>query len=239
MRVAHGHSLGLVVGNVDEGGVEALMQLGQLGTHLRTQLGVQVGQRLVQQEDLRATDDGAAQRNTLTLTTGQSGGLTVEQVLNFKDTGSLVDAALDLVLRGLAQLQTERHVLVHSHVRIQSVVLEHHGDVALLGRDVVAQTAVNVELAFADLFQTGDHAQGGGLTAAGRTDENDKFLVFDFEVEIGNGSDAACVLFVDMLQRNTGHEYNPHSFVFDGLMIPQESPGVYSRSKQRLGGRFV
>ena len=31
---AHGHGLGLVVGHVDEGGLQALMQLGDLGAHL-------------------------------------------------------------------------------------------------------------------------------------------------------------------------------------------------------------
>ena len=69
------------------------MQLGQLGSHLGTELRVQVGQRLVQQEDLRLTDDSTAQRNTLTLTAGQSLRLTVEQVGDVQDPGSLFHAA--------------------------------------------------------------------------------------------------------------------------------------------------
>ena len=96
--VAHGHSLSLVVGNVDKGGAQALMQLGNLGSHLSTQLGVQVGEGLVQQEHLGVTDDGAAQGNTLTLTTGQSLGLAVQQVGDVQDAGSLFHAALDFIL---------------------------------------------------------------------------------------------------------------------------------------------
>ena len=42
---AHGHSLGLVVGNVNEGGLQLLVQLGDFGSHLNTKLGVQVGKR--------------------------------------------------------------------------------------------------------------------------------------------------------------------------------------------------
>ena len=72
---------GLVVGNVDEGGSQLLVQLDDLGTHAGTQLSIQVGQRLIEQEDGRVTNHGTAQRNTLTLTTGQSLRLTVEQVL--------------------------------------------------------------------------------------------------------------------------------------------------------------
>ncbi len=73
-----GHGLGLVVGNVDEGGVDLLAQLDDLGAHLVAQLGIQVGQRLVHQEDLRVADDGAADGDALALAAGQGLGLAVE-----------------------------------------------------------------------------------------------------------------------------------------------------------------
>ena len=91
--VTHGHSLGLVMSYVDEGGAQLLMELGELGSHLCTELSVQVGQRLVKQEYLRLTDDSTAQRNTLSLTTGQSLRLSVEQVGDVEDPGSLFNAA--------------------------------------------------------------------------------------------------------------------------------------------------
>src|SRR5699024_1895860 len=48
--VTHGHGLGLVVGDIDEGGLQALVQAADFGTHGGAELGVQVGQGLVQQE---------------------------------------------------------------------------------------------------------------------------------------------------------------------------------------------
>ncbi len=45
--VRHGHRLDLVVGDVDEGRAEALVQLGELGAHVDAQLRVEVRQRLV------------------------------------------------------------------------------------------------------------------------------------------------------------------------------------------------
>ena len=39
---SHGHSFDLVVGNVDEGGAESLMNLGKLCSHRRTELSVEV-----------------------------------------------------------------------------------------------------------------------------------------------------------------------------------------------------
>src|SRR5699024_9711051 len=175
--VAHGHGLGLVMGNVDEGGGQLLVQLDDLGAHAGTQLGVQVGQRLVQQEDGRVTDHGAAQSDTLALAARQSLGLAVQQVLDLQDLGGLMDALVDLVLRGLAQLEAEGDVLVNGHVGVQSVALEDHGDVAVLRGNVVDQTAADVHLALGDLLQAGDHAQGGGLAAAGGADEDDELLI--------------------------------------------------------------
>ena len=68
--VAQGHGLGLVVRDVDEGSVDALTQLDDLRTHLVAQLGVQVGERFVHQEDLGAADDGAADGDALPLAAG-------------------------------------------------------------------------------------------------------------------------------------------------------------------------
>ena len=193
------------MGNVDEGGLQALMQLGDFGTHLHAQLSVQVGQRFVEQEDLRLTDDSTAKSNTLTLAAGQSLRLTVQQVVNAQNAGSFFHAALDFVLGGLAQLQAERHVVEHGHVRIQRVVLEHHRDIAILRSNVVNQLVADIQFAVGDFFQASNHAQGGGLAAAGRADQNDKFLVLDVEVEVADSRHAAGVHLVDVLQGYTCH----------------------------------
>ena len=84
----------------------------------------------------------------------------------------------------MTQLQSEGHVLVNGHVGVQSVVLENHGDIAVLGGNVVDQTVADVQFAFGDLFQTGDHAERRGLAAAGRADENDEFLILDVQAEL-------------------------------------------------------
>jgi hypothetical protein len=56
--------LDLVVGDVDHGGAEPALQARDLGAGLHAQLGVEVGQRLVQQEHLRLAHDarGPARR---------------------------------------------------------------------------------------------------------------------------------------------------------------------------------
>jgi hypothetical protein len=76
--VAHGHGLDLVVGDVDHGGLEALVELDDLGAHLDAHLGVEVGERLVEEEDLGLADDGAADGDALALAAGEGLGLAVE-----------------------------------------------------------------------------------------------------------------------------------------------------------------
>ena len=55
-----------------------------------------------------------------------------------------------------------------------------------------------------DLLQPGDHAQGGGLAAAGRADQDHELLVPDVEVHVLDGVDLV-VLLVEVLQHHLGH----------------------------------
>ena len=175
---------------------------------------VEVGQRFVEQEDLRLTDDCTAERDALALTAGESLRLTGEVIGNAEDGSSLFDALVDDLLGYLAQLQTERHVVVHGHVRVQSVVLEHHRDVAVFRNDVVDELAVDIQFALGNFFQTGDHAQGRRLTAAGRADEYDKFFVLDFQIEIRNGGDAGRIHLVNTFQQKACHVRSSLSICF-------------------------
>ena len=73
---------------------------------------------------------------------------------------------------------------------VKSIVLENHGNVAVFRRNIIHQFAVNVQLTGTDLFQTGNHTQGRGLAAAGRTDQDDKLFVGNVQIEGLNGNDA-------------------------------------------------
>ncbi len=87
---------------------------------------------------------------------------------------------------------------------IERVALEHHGDVAVLGRHVVDDAVADHDAAFGDLFQAGQQAQAGGLAAARRADEDQEFLVGDLDVQVVDGDDVAEAL-EDMFVGYTGH----------------------------------
>jgi hypothetical protein len=54
------HGLGLIVGHVQRGDAEGLVQAADLEAHLLAEVGVQVGQGLVEQQDLRLDDERRA-----------------------------------------------------------------------------------------------------------------------------------------------------------------------------------
>ena len=68
--IGHRHGLKLVMGDVDRGSTDALMQLAQFLTHRRAEFGVQGTQRLIHKECLGAAHDGPAQGDPLTVAAG-------------------------------------------------------------------------------------------------------------------------------------------------------------------------
>ena len=203
--VAHGHRLDLVVGDVDGRDVQLVLDPRDLRTHLHAKLGVEVRQRFVHQERLGLADDRAPHRHPLPLTAGQRLRLALEQLLEPEDVRRLSDTPIDLLLRELPELEAERHVVVHGHVRIQRVVLEHHGDVAFLRRHGVDHPVTDGDRAATDALETRDHPERGRLAATGRPDQDDELTVLDVEVEVGHGEGAVGVFLRHLIQHDLCH----------------------------------
>ena len=92
---------------------------------------------------------------------------------------------------------------------VQRVVLEDHGDVAVLGRQVRDVTPIDADRAFVDVLQAGEHPQRCGLSATRGADEDEELAVGYFEIEaIDCGGlrariDAGCVVELDTCQSVT------------------------------------
>ena len=206
------HGLDLVVGDEQGGDAEFVVQLLDLEPGLCAQLGVQVGQRFVKQKHLGLAHDGAAHGHTLALAAGQLARLALEQVAQLQNLGGFVDTGLDVGQRHLGDLQAVGHVVEHRHVRVQRVVLEHHGDVAFGRLQVVDDAVANQDLATAHLFEPCHHPQEGGLAAARWADDDDEFTV-------GNGG-------VDAVDNLVGAW--PFAVALDDVLESNRSHGVFA-----------
>ena len=89
---------------------------------------------------------------------------------------------IDLLARRASHLQAKRQVLPHRHVRVEGVVLKHHGDVAFARLKLIHPTLANANLARADLLEPRKHAERRALAAARRSDQDDELAVGDLEI---------------------------------------------------------
>ncbi len=140
--VGQGERLGLIVGDVDGRLAEPPLQVAQLVAHLDAQLEVQVGQRLVEQEQARLQDQGPSDGDALLLPARELGRVAIRHVRQIDELQHLADPAPDLRLPDLAQTQAERDVVEHRQVGKQRVALEHETDVTAVRGPVVEPLAV-------------------------------------------------------------------------------------------------
>ena len=141
--VGHGHGLDLVVGDVDHGRLELVVQPGELDPHLHAQGGVEVGERLVEQEHLGLATIARPIATRWRWPPDSSLGLRVEQLVEMQDARRLADLPAALLLGHPGQPQREAHIVADRHVRVERVGLEHHGEAALGRRHVVDALAVD------------------------------------------------------------------------------------------------
>ncbi len=128
--VGHRQRLLLIVRDVDERRLRLRLEVLQLELQLLAELQVEGAERLVEQQGRGPVDERAGQRDALLLAAGELAGLALLEVLEAHRPDRLLDALLRLLPADLLDLQPERDVVPHRHVREQRVGLEHHVHVA-------------------------------------------------------------------------------------------------------------
>ena len=162
------------------------MQLTQFGAHRDPQLGVQVGQRLVEQKDFGVAHNGAANRHALPLSTRELRGAALQEFVQAQHGRGLLDFLLDFGFGNLGIFEAKGHVGVDRHVRVKRVRLKHHGTTPVGGADVVDFGTIDQNLSAGGFVQPGNHAQQGGFATARRSDKDHKLAVFDVQVDAVN-----------------------------------------------------
>ena len=170
---------GLVVGDHQGGDAHLVLNATNLELHFFTQVRVQVGQRLVQQQHRRFDHQRAGQGYTLTLAAGQFPWVAFGMFVQAYQRQGLVDAAGDVGIGHLAHAQAKGDVVAHGHVREQRVALKHHPQAAAGRFGMGDVTAIEHDAPAGDFDEAGDHLQGGGLATAGRAEQGDELAFFD------------------------------------------------------------
>jgi hypothetical protein len=173
----HRHRFDLIVRDVHERGADPLVQLDELGPGAGPHRGVEVGQGLVHQEDLRLAHDGASQRHPLPLPTRELCRLALEQR---RDAHDLVPPCRPT---NPSRHERKLDIPAHRHVGIQRVALEDHRHISILRIHVVHDAIADRDRARGGRVEAGDQAQCSRLAAARRTEEHQELAILDGEVE--------------------------------------------------------
>jgi hypothetical protein len=114
--------------------------------------------------------------------------------------------AVALGLRHPLDLQRVGDVVHHRHVRVQGVVLEHHGHVAAARLDPGHVAAADLDRPPARGLQPGDRPQQGGLAAAGRAEQGEELPVGDAQVQAVDRPHPAGELLDQRAEHDLGHQ---------------------------------
>ena len=178
----------------DRRDADPFLQLFDLVTDLQFQPCIQVGHRLIQQEDIGVLDQRPAHRDTLLLSAGQLRGHALQILRDLDDLRDMLDLFDDLRFFHVHLPKGKRDVLKDRHVRIQRVALEDHSDLPVLGHDVVDVSAVEIDAPLRRTVQSAEHHQCRGFPASGRTEQCNKIAFFDLKIDIPYGECLTAVI---------------------------------------------
>ena len=166
---------------------ELLLQLADLLAH-PPQLGVQVRERLVEQQHLGLQHQRARDRDPLLLPARQLAGQAVVEA-GEAEQGEPLARGGHALARGLRHPQSVADVLQHGHVRKQGVGLEHHAHVASVAGEAGDVVAADEDLPAGRHLEAGDHSQRRRLSAAGWPEQRHQRARLDGEGDVADGHD--------------------------------------------------
>ena len=135
------------MGHINRCDADVLLKALKFRPHVDPQFRIEVAERLVHEEDLRLPYDGSTDRHSLALSAAELSRFTSEERLDLQELRRSIHPLDDLAFRDLSVLQGKRKILVHGHVRIQGIALEHHRDVPIFRLQVIHEAVPNVNLA--------------------------------------------------------------------------------------------
>jgi hypothetical protein len=198
------HEIGGVMGDVEEGEVEVALEIAEESAQVASQGGIEMGEGFVEEdeaglEDERATDGGACgfaarERGGEVVETGAE----VESVRHDLGTGAALMAVDALEAEGKFELFDQ------GQVGKEPGRLGDPATGTFLGRKSGDVGVVEEDPPGIGEFEAGDEAEGGGLAAAGGTDEEVMGARGDVDGEVLHRMDGPEV-FADSLESDARH----------------------------------
>ena len=185
--VGHGEGLVLVVGDVDAGDAGGALGASDFIAHLEAEFGVEVGEGLVEQEEVRVDGEGAGEGDALLLAAGELGGASAGVIGHPDDVEEFAGPLVSLSPSLASHLEAESDVLEDAHVRPEGVVLEHHAAASPVGRSARDVVVSEADAAGVGEVEACDDPEEGRFAAAAGAEEEEQFTGLDDEGHVVDG----------------------------------------------------
>mgnify|MGYP003694150989 CR=1 FL=1 len=173
--VGQRHRLLLVMGDMNEGGADALLDGLRVVLHLAPELEIERAERLVEQQHGRFDHQSAGQRHALPLAAGKLMRLLVEQCPRGRPAPSAACAALtaQLPVDAMRIIRPKPTLLPTRHMRKQRIILEHRRGRPFAPAASGVQSAPLIStLPCSRNDETAEDRQQRGLARAGGTEQH-------------------------------------------------------------------
>lgn len=193
--VGERHCLFLIVGDIDRWcATGRIVDVADAGAKHDAQPVIEMGQRFVEQKDMRFADQRPRQADALALAAGEVSGFPLQELRQLELLRDIAHTPIDFRPRNLPVTEREGEVLVHRERRIEGIGLEGERDVPLPRRAFVDAMPVDQDVPLGDRLEPGNHAHRRTLAAAGRTEEREELAIVGSEVDIVDGDHRAVAL---------------------------------------------
>ena len=184
-----------VVGDVHARDVQPALELLQLHAHLPAELGVEIRQRLVEEQHRGREHERPGQGDALLLPAGELRGAPRAEIAELDQLQRVAHARGHLGLGPLPHAEPVGHVVEHAHVGPDRVGLEHHRQPAPLGGHVHARrrrehrAPPDPDLTRGRPLEPGDGPERGRLAAARRPEQRHVLARADGEADSAHRHD--------------------------------------------------
>ena len=145
-------------------------------------LGVECRQRLIKEEHARLRCQRARQRHALLLAAGHLEGEAFAESRQPDEVQHLLDPGPAFLGRHARHPEAEADVVLDVHVGEKRIGLEHHADLALIGRQRRNVLVLDHDVPGGRSLEAGDHPEDRRLAAPGRTEQRDELASAEAEV---------------------------------------------------------
>ena len=166
------------MGHENGGDVQFVVQGDKPFPEFLSNLGIHGSEGLIEQQHARFGSQRSGDGHALALAARKLVWVAPLQAFQAKQVQQFGYSGFDIRSLPFLDLQAEGDVFEHGHVLEQGVVLEDEPDVALLHGQVINALTANEHVTGGRHFQTGDHAEHGGLAAAAGSEQGHQLALF-------------------------------------------------------------